>query len=305
MKKRYIIFFVLITTLIVIVIGYFGGVGVYKKQLEKEYKIANINDFWQQENYKKVIELSDDYLLEYPFNNKILLLNGYSLFNLAYLGTHNKSTIDVQMIWASIYSIRKVLTMTIDSQLRNSAYYVLGKCYYILSGKYLEQSIAYLQKSIYNKYIPDDIYEFLSAALWENNKVDECIVLLQRVLQSAPKLSLYLALIDIYLEQSDIENSRNMLREAKIFAQTKQENIAVEIRDARVYLQQDNISKAIEKFSDIIAVFPRSVEAHYYLGNAYELLGDKTKARYEWRLAHKISPDWDKVIAKLDTDINY
>lgn len=288
--------------LISIPLSIFGVYKPYQIQITKEKKVEAINTEWKSNNYDTVITLSTQYLQEYPDSSNIYVLRGFALFTLAFLSSNDTTEIDTTLIWKSVYDIRRALVLGLDKDLEKSAYYILGKNYYLISGKYLHDSISYLDKSIEHTFIPNDIYEFLSSAYIDLGELDMAIKTLKEGLQNNKMLSLYLKLIDIYLDIENTNEAKKMILEARAITYTEIEKLSLQIREARIETKNNNLDVSINLFSSIIELYPESVEAHYYLGNAYEKQGNKSKARYEWRTAYKLSPYWNEVIAKLNQE---
>lgn len=274
----------------------------FRIQVVQEDMIQDITTAWETDNYLRVIELSNKFLSEYPANSSVIMLRGFSYFTHAFLSSHDKSQVDTNLIWRSIQDIRKALVIGVNKDLEGSAYYVLGKDYYLLSDEYLDASINYFIKAIDSGYEQDDMYQFLSMAYFTVGEKELAIESIKTGIKKYPNLSLYLKLIDMYIDLGDLDKAEDTILTSKDIARSDMEKLALDIRVARVELEKDNTDKAINLFSSIIETYPQSVEAHYYLGNVYEKIGDKSKARYEWRQAYKLSPYWEKVIMKLDQE---
>ena len=293
-----------IIALIIGAVSYLGIVRPYLKYTQAEKNIQTIHSAFDKKDYSKVIDLSDAYLQTYPENSDILLLKSFALFNFAYLSAPTPDLVDLNMIWDSIRIIRKALVIGISPSMQGISSYILGKNYYLLSGQHLYTAINYLSDSINKGYDANDTYEFLSAAMLETNQVDQAILLLKDRIEHSTAFSNYLLLLDIYLDQQQVDNATQLLTEGESIAHTELEKIAFQIREARIMLLLKDLTQAENILSDIIELYPKSIEAHFYLGNVYEQLGDISKARFEWRKAYKMSPYWNKVIAKLDQEVN-
>ncbi len=275
---------------------------------QREAALQSIVALWNESDYEATIEESGKYLLDYPDDSYVRVLRGIALLNSAELGVDSVYKKDIESIWQTVYEIRKALVINPSIAYKDEALYVLGKAYYLLGGAQIPKAIRYLEGAVKNKVASADLYEFLVAAYKSDNRYDEAIALINKMLKKsksngAPsRISLQLSLIDLLLDTEDIvaaeEQIQRGLADAKV---SEQEKTAFTIRSAQVLLIRKDANKAMQILSAIIKKDPNSFEALYYMGVAHDIRGESGKARYYWRKALAINPYWDKILEKLNT----
>ncbi len=275
---------------------------------KRETTLQTIITLWNESDYEVVITESEKYLLQYPEDSYVRILRGIALLNSAELGVNSVYKKDIERIWQTVYEIRRALVINPHVAYKHESLYVLGKAYYLLGYAQNLKAIEYLEEAVENKIASADLHEFLVAAYKNENRYDDAIALIKKMLSKfkngieGPSLSsLQLTLIDLLLDINKVDAATDYIQEGLANATlTLPEKTAFTIRSARVLLIQKYENKAIELLSVIIKKDPNSFEALYYMGVAYEMKGETGKARYYWRKVLSINPYWDKILEKLN-----
>jgi tetratricopeptide (TPR) repeat protein len=68
---------------------------------------------------------------------------------------------------------------------------------------------------------------------------------------------------------------------------------------AEIYKISGDYNKAENLYLSILNDSGENAEVRYHLGELYNLKGDTTRARSEWRLAYRQDPAHEKALARL------
>jgi tetratricopeptide (TPR) repeat protein len=69
---------------------------------------------------------------------------------------------------------------------------------------------------------------------------------------------------------------------------------------AEIYRITGDYDGAEEQYLNILSNSGENAEVHYQLGELYNLKGDTTRARSEWRIAFRQDPAHERARARLD-----
>ena len=69
---------------------------------------------------------------------------------------------------------------------------------------------------------------------------------------------------------------------------------------AEIYLKTNELDTAEELYLAILATSGENAEVHFQLGELYNLKGDTTRARSEWRIAYRQDPAHARARARLN-----
>jgi len=69
---------------------------------------------------------------------------------------------------------------------------------------------------------------------------------------------------------------------------------------AEVYIHSGDNNNAQAQYQSILSEFGENAEVRYQMGELFNLMGDTTRARAEWRIAYKQDPAHAKARARLN-----
>lgn len=252
-----------------------------------EGKAETLQEIWEAKNYEALNLRCEEILEETPLDFETLVYNGFSYF---YRGVGQFSLEDrLPLIDRSIQNLRKSLILE-PTPLQGKIEYILGKAYYQKGKFYSDLSLKYLEESVISGYIGDDTYEYLGLVYSGLGDYKKSADYYLKALEKTPSDTLYLVLAQTYYQLENIPKSEEYL----IWALNKTKDHTVEEKSrfllGRIYMDKKEYLKAEEQFLSILEDNQSSADAHYFIGDVYDEMGDGAKARYEWRKALEINP---------------
>ena len=246
-----------------------------------------LQEIWEAKNYEALNQRCEELLVDKPLDFEGLVYNGFAYF---YRGVGQFSLEErLPFIDQSIANLRKALILD-PTPLQGKIEYILGKAYFQKGKFYSDLSLKYLEESVISGYIGEDTFEYLGlvySGLGDYKKSAEYYL---KALDTAPSDTLYLVLAQTYNQLGDIPKAEEYL----IWALNKTKDHTVEEKSrfllGHIYMDKKEYLKAEEQFTSILEENRSSADAHYYLGDVYEEMGDNAKARYQWRKALEIDP---------------
>lgn len=300
---------VIVLAALVLIFFLYQFIGSFAREKKaRSVQIKQIVELWDAGQYDPLIDRAEQYLAQYPQDSNVRILRGISLLSSAELGAQSAYQRDVQTLWQAVYELRRALVINPGVSYKKEANFVLGKAYYLLGGTQTAKAVPYLEQSIKSKVDAPSAYEFLIAAYKEMGEYTKAEKIIKDILYNGKYASLdrqtagrfRLALIDMYLDAGNAAAAEEEIAAAlKDTAASEQEQAAFLVRRARGLIERGSEQQAIAMLTKIVEKDPRSFEALYYLGNAYDKLQEQGKARYYWREALAINPYWDKILEKL------
>ena len=251
---------------------------------------------WQESNYKQLAERCEEKIVRFPLDPKALVYAGFSYFYLA-VGQFTMEE-KIPLLNKSIIYLRKVLLLP-SVPLQRKVEYILGKAYYNKGRYYLDLSIEYLKKSIDAGFLQEDSYKYLGMAYGELGMYKKATTYFLKALAEKPDDMLYLVLGQTYYKMEDEVTSEKYLLEA--LSSTHDFSIEQKSRFllGKIYLDKNELTKALDQYNNILEKNRNSADAHYYLGEIYSKLNKKVKARAEWRKALEIDPSHYGALLRL------
>jgi tetratricopeptide (TPR) repeat protein len=251
---------------------------------------------WVDEQYAKIIEISEEVLSEDPLDLTSLVLNGFANF---YLGTEQFSLEDkIPLFDEAILSLRKALVIG-AGPFYGKVQYTLGKAYFHKGKYYLDLAILYLEESLKKGYTGEDTFKYLGLIYSELGNYERGVEFFQKAVGDNPSDILYLTLAQSYYQLEDYEKAEEYL----IKTLNRRPDFTIEQKSrfllGRIYLDQDEYLKAEDQYSLILKINPQSADAHYYLGEIFNKLNDIFNARAEWRKAWEIDPNHHGALLRL------
>jgi len=264
-----------------------GKIGRFADENDVVPVKESLNDIWEKKNYEELNRQCEEILAVHPMDLEALVFNGFSYF---YRGVGQFSLEDrLPLIDKSIRNLRIALTMD-PNPLWGRIQYILGKAYYQKGKFYADLSLKYLEESLVSGYSGEDTYEYLGLVYSSLNEYGKSAESYLKALETNQSDTLYLALAQTYYQLDDIGKAEEYL----IWALNRTRDYTVEEKSrfllGKIYSDREEYLKSEEQYQKILEKNSNSADAHYFLGEIYDTMGNATKARYEWRKALEIDP---------------
>ncbi len=284
--------------------GYLKLIKIDKKRAE-DYYIYIVNALTKAEKYHRIVEISKDFIKNYP-----LLPSGYLNLGIAYIHLEDyQNAIEVLSkaikIDPSNYSLQYNLGICYTRLgMSNEAINCFKECLKIKpndsttlynlgvvslqAGNFLEAKNAL---SSYLKINPEDVnaHYNLSIAFMNLQDYENASIHLKEVLKLDPQH--YRARYNLglsYFNKKDYKNAIDAFNSYLSFHPNDKNaiyNLAV------AYLMGGFHSEAIQFFKKVISLDPNNALAHYNLGYTYLLLKNKFGALEEYNILQKLNPE--------------
>ncbi|MFP4266860.1 MAG: tetratricopeptide repeat protein [Spirochaetaceae bacterium] len=263
-----------------------------------EEEDTSIDKLWEQKDYVSINEKCAEVLEEEPLSARHLLYNGFAFF---YRGANQYSPEDqIPLFDKAIINLRKLLVLDSPPE-EGKIHYVLGKAYYHKGRFYLDLAVEHLEESVELGFTSSDTFRYLGLALGELSSYEESIEAFLRASESGEGEDpiLHMTIGQTYYRMDENEKALEFLNRSAREA----DDTAVEQRSrfllGKIYMDMEMYAEAGEQYEKILEKDSNSADAHYHLGEIFELQGDRVKARAEWRKALNIEPSHYGALLKL------
>ncbi|MFO7850282.1 MAG: tetratricopeptide repeat protein [Spirochaetia bacterium] len=261
---------------------------------EKEKR--SIDQLWERKDYVSINEKCEEVLEEEPLSVRHLLYNGFAYF---YRGANQYSPEDqIPLFDKAIINLRKLLVLESPPE-EGKIHYVLGKTYYHKGRFFLDLAVHHLEESVKLDFTASDTFRYLGLALGELGSYEESIEAFLKAEEEQPDPILYMTIGQTYYKMGEHEKAVDFLDRSLQGA----EDVALEKRArfllGRIYMDMELFAEAEEQYEEILDRDSNSADAHFHLGEIFELQGERVKARAEWRKALNIEPSHYGALLKL------
>jgi len=260
-----------------------------------------IEQLWEDKKYGQIIDLTQEILKEDALNSRSLFYGGISYF---YLSMQTPDNLKKQSEYRdkAIELLRKYLLLPYASN-KEDVYYVLGMVYFYKGYYFKDLSIEFLEKAkkIYSKDI--ELLTYLALVYIDTKEYNKSNEIFLKILyldsDNENKDLIYIKMIDNYLKLKDSNSVKTYLD--KLPQETTDESILEKysLIKASIYIDDKDLDAAEQEYKNILERNPNSIDAHYLLGELYEMRIDNIKARAEWREVIKIDKNNLKALSKL------
>ena len=270
--------------------------GAAEEQSAPQEEQQSLAQLWELRDYVTINERCSEALEEEPLSERHLLYNGFSYF---YRGANQYSPEDqLPLFQKAVVNLRKLLVLDSPPE-EGKIHYVLGKTYYHKGRFYLDLAVHHLKRAVESEYSAADLYRYLGLALGEMGNYEESINYFLTAAEEKPDAILYMTIGQTYYKMGRNEKALDFLNRAV----QGTEETAVEQRArfllGKIYMDMDMLEKAKDQYEVILSNEPKSADAHFHLGEIYEMQGDNVKARAEWRTTLDIEPSHYGALLKL------
>ena len=270
------------------------------KNSEHKASITDLQKHWNAYDYESVYNLSNDILIENPFNNTALTYHGYSAFYLAV--SQIDTAFSQSYLDEAINHMRNAL-LNAKHSLIPQLEYMLGKAYFykntITSYYYADLAVKYLVSARKHGYKADDIPEYLGLSYAALGQTMESISAFTEALLIRESDTLLFSIAEQYYKAKQNNASKQYLYRV---IQNNQDDELVQksrILLGNIYLEEKDFENAEKEFNNVLLINKNSADAHYGIGVIYEQQGNIAKARAEWRSALKIQVNHPGALKKL------
>jgi tetratricopeptide (TPR) repeat protein len=254
---------------------------------------------WNAGEIEQVYEISRLALEERPIDYFLLTINGFSAYQLgiSQINSHNM----LFFIDESIRSLRKALLLK-DSANDGRVYYVLGKAYSNKGSKYADLTIKYLEKSKALSFEAHDIPEFLGLAYAAIGDYRSSIEAFTQafVPGRSPSDTLLLSIARSYMAMEEFGMAIGYLKRCIDNSPDSRSIIVARLLLADIYKSSGDHDNAEIQYLSILNDTGENAEVRFQLGELYNLRGDTTRARSEWRIAFRQDPTHTRARARLN-----
>ena len=269
----------------------------FKNRAANEKK--DILQVWDAGDFGRVFEISKNALLARPMDYFLLTINGFSAYQLgiSQINAHNT----LLFMDECIKSLRKALLLK-ESSSDGRVYYVLGKAYSYKGDEYADLAIQYLENAVNLSYNAEDISEYLGLAYAAIGDYRGSVEAFSQALGSTAKTTdaLLLSIARSYMALEEFDTARAYLVRCAEISQDSKSVLTARFLLAEIFRKTGDNDGAENEYYSILKETGENAEAHYQLGELYNLKGDTTKARSEWRLAYRTDPAHAKARARLN-----
>ncbi len=278
----------------------FLSVFLVKSYTKNKITLKTIKQSWNSYDYQMVYEQGKIFLQDKPYNNTALTYYGYACFYLAVSQIDNyraQEYLDecINNLRLAMYDASKSLLPQLQ--------YMLGKAYFykntVTTYYYADLAIKYLNLAKQNGYVADDISEYLGLSYAALGMTYESISAFTEALIVRESDSLLLSIGEQYYKAGQIDAAKQYL--FRIIDNSSNDEIILKCKLllGNIYIDTNEIDKALEQFNDVIKTNDDSADAHYGLGLIYEKQENLVAARAEWRKVRKIQPNHAGALKKL------
>ena len=114
-------------------------------------------------------------------------------------------------------------------------------------------------------------------------KYDKSIEYYLKAVEDKPSDMLYLVLAQTYYQLGNQDEAEGYLE----ITLSETEDFSIEQKAryllGNILIENEEYEKAEQEYKRILEKNEKAADAHYYLGDIYDRMGDSIKARYEWR----------------------
>jgi len=254
---------------------------------------------WNEGDFEQAYEISRNALLEKPVDYFFLTVNGFSAYQLgiSQINSYDK----LQYIDESIFSLRKAMLKK-EASADGRIFYVLGKAYGYKGNEYADLAVKYLEMANNLSYEARDIPEYLGLAYAAYGDYRNSVAAFSLAFspEKEPSDNLLLSIARSYIAMEEYNMAAFYLKHCIDTSLDTKSIIVSRFLLAEVFIASGDYDNAGQQFLIILNETGENAEAHYQLGELYNLQGDTTRARSEWRIANRQDPAHQRARARLN-----
>jgi tetratricopeptide (TPR) repeat protein len=294
--KKIRFFGVIFFSLLVVILSIFI-ISQLKNNSKNDRK--ELSHIWNEGNYEQAYKISKTALKEKPVDYFLLTINGFSAYQMGIAQINSQNTL--AYINECIFSLRKALLQK-ESAKDGRVFYVLGKAYGYKGHEYSDLAVKYLEMANKLSYDAYDIPEYLGLAYAAYGDYRSSVEAFTQAFipGKQPSDNLLLSISRSYIAMEEYNMALDYLKRCIDFSADSKSVILSRLMLAEVYRNNNDFDGAEKQYITIINDSGENAEVHYQLGELYNIKGDTTKARSEWRTAYRQDPAHAKARARLN-----
>jgi tetratricopeptide (TPR) repeat protein len=260
--------------------------------------------FWEEGSYKNAFELSKAELVRRPLDYFLLVVHGFSAYQLGISQTNSSDT--MAYIDECIWSLRKAL-LAKNGGGNGRIYYVLGKAYYCKGTSFADLAVKFLEQARAFSYAARDIPEYLGLAYAALHDYRNSVAAFTLALTppspgdaegagefeeqgKGPSDLLLLSIARSYIALGEPPAAKAYLLRCVETSRDSRSVLSARLLLGEILAGEGAGEEAEAQFMLVLHENGENAEVHYRLGELYAARGDTTRARAEWRRAVRIDP---------------
>jgi tetratricopeptide (TPR) repeat protein len=247
---------------------------------------GKLSDLFKGEKYDEAIASADTILRGDPLNAVALSYKGFACFYRAV--SQNALEEKMPYLDQAIVALRRARLA--GTPFSGETDYVLGKVYFNKGKYYYDLAISSMESSLARGYVQKDSHEYIGQAYAQLGDYEKGMEHFLIALRDDSGDLLLLTIGQTYYQMKRTGDAVDYLLRTLNKTEDKDLEERARILLGEIYLDTNELFKAEEQFAAIIAIDPRSADAHFNLGEVYAKMNDPVKARAEWRNALIIEP---------------
>jgi tetratricopeptide (TPR) repeat protein len=207
----------------------------------------------------------------------------------------------LRFINESIFSLRKALLHK-ESSKDGRIFYVLGKAYGYKGVEYADLAVRYLEMANYLSYPAADIFEYLGLAYAAFGDYRKSVEAFSNAFIPGrpPSDNLLLSIARSYMAMGEYNMALGYLRHCLDISPDSRSIDITRMLLAEIYRINGDFENAENQYLTIINSSGENAEVRFQLGELYNLKGETTRARSEWRMAYRLDPAHARARARLN-----
>ncbi|TVQ25572.1 MAG: tetratricopeptide repeat protein [Spirochaetaceae bacterium] len=259
---------------------------------------GEIETLWDRREFFELIRLTDDLLAADPLDVDALIFRGLA----GYYGA--ASDIDLEnrdeLIRDSIRYLRRARTLS-GERLSAEIHFVLGLAYYEQGRHFADLAVDHLNQAVELGVDNASVYEFLGLSYERLYDRDRAINNLLLAADRAPRDISFLAVAERLVENNQASEALPHLH--RVISESDEPRLVHQARFilGQIELSEARYEQAEEQFQAVLQDDPNSADAHFYLGELFDAMGDGVRARAQWRNALQIDSGHAAALRRLDS----
>ena len=274
----------------------------FGKNVSSAFNIRHLAEQWKNNEIEAVYEESGKLMDENLFQKNMLIFRGYSAFKIAVSSLDSGN--DTLTYLDEAINLLRVAVLLYEKDIPPQLYYILGQAYFYKNKfssyyYYSDLAIRYLEQAVAKGYKADDISELLGLSYAEIGNTEKSIQLFSEALRIHETDALLYNIAKEYYQCNQASVAKQYLQRTIQTSQNDDIILSSRFILGKIYLEEEKYSEAQGEFETILEKNENFADAHYQLGVLYEKLGDKAKARAEWRKCLRVQVNHPGALQKL------
>ena len=260
---------------------------------------SELLQIWNIGDYEKAYNISKKALLQRPVDYFLLTINGFSAYQLGISQINSQNMLF--FIDECIFSLRKAM-INKNSSNDGRVYYVLGKAYGYKGDEYSDLAVKYLEIANNMSYEAADIPEYLGLAYAAAGDYRSSVAAFTQAFapDKLPSDNLLLSIARSYMAMEDYSMASGYLKHCMEISPDSKSVVIARFLLAEIQMKTGDYFGAEDLYISVLNDYGENAEVHYQLGELYNLQGDTTRARAEWRIAYRQDPAHARARARLN-----